>query len=171
MMFRESLSGTDRMLSPPTQEQCETARVKLYGITGSLPPQVEAQYRRHWSFVAGLWNLYFKEQVNLGSGLSAVSRGKASKPQNAVEQDAAMAAADLYDKLQSGYYTTQDGTRKKIDGNASKLRFAEGVTAKQKQLFADFSFRTKLIPSTQEVRSKIGHVCLWASVGYGNGIL
>jgi hypothetical protein len=27
-----------------------------------------------------------------------------------------------------------------------------------------------MIPGTQEIRSKIGHVCLWGTVFYGNGI-
>ena len=49
----------------------------------------------------GLWNLYFREQLNTGSSLSAVSRANRDEPQQPVEQDAAMAAADLHEKLQS----------------------------------------------------------------------
>ena len=46
-------------------------------------------------------------------------------PQQPVEQDAAMAAAELYQKLQSGHYRTQDGKRRRIEGDMTKLRFAE----------------------------------------------
>ena len=98
--------GRNLLLNHPyldAQSQGEASRVRLYDLTRGLPRRIEAQYRRHWSFAAGLWNLYFKEQVNLGSGLSAVSRGTASNPQDDVEQDAAVAAADLYKKLQHGY--------------------------------------------------------------------
>ena len=144
--------------------------MKLFDITRGLPRRVEAQFRRHWSFVPGLWNLYFREQVNLGSSLRAVSRGAASVPQEQVEQDAAMAAADLYEKLQTGYYRTADGKRRRVDGDVSKLRFTEGVTPKQARLLADFNFRTSQVPGTQEMRTKIGHICFWGSVVYGNGI-
>ena len=144
--------------------------MKLFDLARGMPRRIEAQYRRHWSFVPGLFNLYFREQVNLGGSLGAVSRGSKSAPQEAVEQDTAMAAADLTLKLKNGYYKTQDGKRCRIDGDMSKLRFAEGITPLQKRLLQDFTFRTKSIPGTQEIRSKIGHVCFWATVVYGNGI-
>ena len=57
------------------QQQVEPAMVKLFDLVRGLPQRVEAQFRRHWSFTPGLYNLYFREQVNLGISLSAVSRG------------------------------------------------------------------------------------------------
>ena len=36
-----------------------------------------------------------------------------------------MAAAELYEKLQQGHHRTQEGKRRRIDGDMSKLRFAE----------------------------------------------
>ena len=123
-----------------------------------MPRRIEAQYRRHWSYVPGLWNLYFREQVNLGASLRSVSRGAAAEPQDQVEQDSALAAADLYDKLHAGYYVSQTGKRCKIDGDMSKLRFAEDITSMQRRLLADFSFRTRAISGTQEIRSSIGKV-------------
>ena len=152
------------------QKQVEAAIVKLEDMTRGMPRRIEAQFRRHWSYTPSLWNLYFREQVNLGASLGAASHGARSMPQDAVEQDAAMAAADLVKKAASGFYRTQDGRRRSIQGDMSKLRFAEGVTPLQRRLLQDFSFRTKGIAGTQEIRSKIGHVCFWASVVYGNGI-
>ena len=153
-----------------SQAQVAPAHVKLFDMTKGMARRVEAQFRRHWSFVPSLWNLYFREQVNLGTSLSAMSRGAKAQPQDAVEQDAAMAAADLIEKAHSGFYRTQEGKRCPIQGDMSKLRFAEGITPMQKRLLADFSFRTRSIPGTQEIRTKMGHVCYWASVVYGNGI-
>ena len=144
--------------------------MKLYDVVRGMPRRIEAQFRRHWAFTPSLWNLYFRERLNLGVSLGAKARSVGSQPQVAMEQDAAMAAAELYQLLQSGSYVTQDGKRRRIDGDTSKLRFAEGITPQQKRLLADFSFRTKLLPGTQEIRSKIGHLCFWASVVYGNGI-
>ena len=70
----------------------------------------------------------------------------------------------------TGYYRTQAGQRRRNDGDTTKLRFAEGITSKQKHLLSDFSFRTRNVAGTQEIRTKIGHLCFWASVVYGNGI-
>jgi len=152
------------------QPQVAAAKVKLFDLTRTMPRRIEAQYRRHWAYVPGLWNLYFREQVNFGASLGAISRGGAALPQDQIEQDAAMAAADMYEKLHSGTYLTQTGQRRQIAGDMSKLRFAIGVTPQQKRLLADFSFRTRTISGTQEIRTRIGHLCFWSSVVYGNGI-
>ena len=152
------------------QVQTEPARVKLYDVTRGLPRRIEAQYRRHWAFVPGLWNLYFREQVNIGVGLRCRAQGVKKQPVESVEQDAAMAAAGMYPLLQKGFYRTQSGALKRIDGDMTKLRFAVGMTTEQQRLLADFKFRTRNISGTQEIRTKIGHLCFWGSVVYGNGI-
>ena len=81
-----------------------------------------------------------------------------------------MAARALYGILQHGFYRTQAGVRRPVAGDITKLPFAEGITPLQKRLLADFRFRTRLVPGTQEIRSTIGHVCFWSSIVYGNGI-
>ena len=48
--------------------------------------------------------------------------------------------------------------------------FAEKLSQLQKRLLADFRFRCKALPGTQEMRTKIGHLVFWAGVNYGNGI-
>ena len=80
-----------------------------------------------------------------------------------------MAAASLYDKLETGTYT-HNGKRRKIDGDTSKLFFAEGITKQEKRLLMDFRFRTRSVPGTQEIRSEIGRIGFWASIRYGHGI-
>ncbi|MGB1651983.1 MAG: hypothetical protein ACPHEP_13215, partial [Acidimicrobiales bacterium] len=153
-----------------SQEQVEASRVLLYDVVRGMPRRIEGQYRRHWSFVPSLWNLYFREQVNLGVSLAARSRTSASTPEEDVQQDAAMGAAELYKLLKEGFYRTETKAKRRIDGDMTKLRFAEGITRQQRGLLADFSFRTRNIPGTQEIRTKIGHVCFWGAVVYGNGI-
>ena len=98
------------------------------------------------------------------------TRARTSEPADGTDVDAAMAAADLYEKLHRGYYTTPDGKRCKIDGDTSKLPFAVGISDKQRQLLADFRFRTRLLPGTQEIRNTIGRIGFWALVVYGNAI-
>ena len=102
--------------------------------------------------------------------LSTATHASTEAPAAPEEQDAGVAAASLYDKLVSGVYVDNQGKRRKIDGDTSKLMYAVGTTPLQRRLLADFRFRTRLVPGTQEIRSKIGHIGLWASVVYGNGI-
>ena len=139
-------------------------------MTRSFAQRIEGQFRRDWSIIPGLWNLYFREQINLGVSLKAVSRTTSNMPALPTEQDAAVAAANLYERLSSGSYRDQYGRRRKIDGDTSKLMYAEGITTLQKRLLADMRFRTRMIPGSQEIRTKIGHIGFWALVVYGSGI-
>ena len=141
----------------------------LFDLTRGLPQRIEGQYRRHWGFAPALWNLYFRECVNLGASLKVKREIKASTPHDTVEQDAAQAAAGLVKILESGSYTV-NGKRRKINGDFTKLIMADNLTNLQRRLLCDFRFRTKSIPGTAEIRTKIGHLGFWASVVYGNGI-
>jgi hypothetical protein len=151
-----------------TERDAEAAYVKLYDITRGLPQRIEAQYRRHWSFVPGLWNLYFRDEVNRGANLR-VRSALGTDANGGTEQDAAMAAAGLYKMLESGHYLTQTGEKKPIAGDTSKLWYAVGLTPLQRQLLRDFSFRTRSIPGTQEIRTMIGHLGFY-SVFLGTGM-
>ena len=68
--------------------------VKLFDITRGLPQRIEGQYRRHWSFTPALWNLYFRECINLGVSLSLKRSAEISGQE--CETGAAMAAANLF---------------------------------------------------------------------------
>ena len=150
--------------------QVASALVQCADLARGMARRCEAQYRRHWQFLPGLWNLYFREKVNTGPSLSMQSKVQAATPEEPVEQDGAVAAAQLYQLLNSGHYKNQAGARCKIDGDMTKLRYAEGITAKQRQVLADFSFRSRNISGTNEIRTKIGKACFWGCVVYGNGI-
>jgi hypothetical protein len=97
----------------PCEEDFEANEVLLSDITRSLPQRIEGQFRRHWGFVPATWNLYFREQLNTGVSLSTTSRGAASQPCADVEQDAALAAGQLYEKLHGGTYKNTGRTKKK----------------------------------------------------------
>ena len=163
------IKGQEKWRRAPTDD-FEASQVLLFDLARSLPQRIEGQYRRHWAFVPGLWNLYFREQVNTGVSLSTQTRGAASNPCDDVEQDAALAAAQIYEKLHTGTYKTQTGRRRKIDGDVSKLLYAEGLTQQQRRILSDFNFRTRSLPGTQGIRTKIYHTCFWGQVVYGNGI-
>ena len=81
-----------------------------------------------------------------------------------------MACCEIYKLLDKGTYRTVTGARRPIAGDMTKLRFAEEMKRDHKLLFANFRFRSSVLPGTQEIRTKIGHVCVWTSMYYGNGI-
>ena len=164
--------GTTNSTSNWIQTQCRVGpacRVKLFDITRGLPQRIEGQFRRHWGFAPALWNLYFRDRLNLGGSLRVHRNQKGLASDESLHTDAAMAAADIYKKLDSGYYLDK-GKRRKIARDFSKLMFAENLSSMQKQLLADFRFRCSALPGTQEIRTKIGHLGFWASIVYGNGI-
>ena len=99
-------------------------KVKLFDLTRGLPQRIEGQYRRHWGFTPALWNLYFRECINLGVGLGVKRAAESASSGTQLETDAAMAAADLVEKLETGYYIDR-GKRRRINGDFSKLIFAE----------------------------------------------
>ena len=146
-------------------------QVQLADLVKGLSQRIEGQFRRHWSFIPALWNLYFRERINIGGSLQvrSVAPGAGSTTSEVLDTDAAMAGASLFQKLESGHYMDR-GKRRKIDFDASKLPFAEHLSRTEKQLLADFRFRTSMVPGTQEIRSKIGRVGFWASMIYGHGI-
>ncbi|CAJ1395073.1 unnamed protein product [Effrenium voratum] len=152
------------------REQWEPARVSLLDLVKGLPRRIEAQFRQHWAFVPGLWNLYFRDRLNRQVSLRFSATASSGVIPAGAETSAAQAAADLYDMLQHGHFRTASGTRQRIAGDVAKLRFAERATSQQRQLLADYRFRTQQLPGTQEIRSRIGRSGFWTSVVYGNGI-
>ena len=164
---------TQRALLWPQIESAHVvggAFVRIFDITRSMSQRIEGQFRRNWSFIPGLWNLYFRERVNLGLSLKLGTQSVRDEATKLEEQDAAVAAADLMKKLTNGTFTTVQGKRRKINGDTTKLMYADGITPLQKKLLSDFRFRTRLVPGTREVRTKMGHIGFWASIVYGQGI-
>ncbi len=117
-----------------------------------------------------MWNLHFRNEINLGKSLTARATHQAAEATEYNEQDAAVAAAALYKLLADGVYKDGQGRKRKIDWDHAKLPYALGLTPLQKQLLAGFRFRIRRVAGTQEIRVKIGHVGFWAGVVYGNGI-
>jgi len=144
--------------------------VKLRDLVRGLPQRIEGQFRRHWGFTPALWNLFFRESVNLGVSLSVKTDSQDGKSGKVIDTDAAIAAADLFEKLGKGKYIDPKGKVCRINNDASKLPFAVNLSNLQRRLLADFRFRCGAIPGTQEIRTKIGHLGRWACVNYGNGI-
>ena len=74
------------------------------------------------------------------------------------------------EKLEKGYYRDNNNKRRRINGDFSKLLFAEKLSPLQRKLVSDFTFRCAALPGTQEIRTTIGNLGFWAGVNYGKGI-
>ena len=44
----------------------DACQVKLVDFVRGIPQRVESQFRTHWNFTPAMWNLHFRERVNLG---------------------------------------------------------------------------------------------------------
>ena len=97
------------------------------------------------------------------------SRADVQSTADAADTDAATAVAELLKNMRAGCYTDR-GKRRKINGDFSKLAFAENLSALQRRLLGDVRFRCGALPGTSQIRVKICHLGFWASVVYGNGI-
>ena len=113
-------------------------KVSLFDLTRGLPQRIESQYRRHWGFTLALWNLYFRERLNLGASLSVKTCSKSKTVDSVRDEDAAMTAATLVQQLDHGYYRDENNKRRKINGDFCKLNFAEHLTDMERKLLADF---------------------------------
>ena len=74
-----------------------------------LPQRIQGQFCRHWGFTPALWNLFFREIVNLGVSLSVKTDSQDGKSGKVIDTDAAIAAADLFEKLGKGKYIDPKG--------------------------------------------------------------
>ena len=104
--------------------QVPASMLRLQAFTRSTARRAEGQFRRHWTYIPSVWNLYFRMQLYFGASLSWSPR-MVDSGEPGVVSDAASAAADLYQKLIHGSYCA-DGKNVKIAGDVRKLPYAVG---------------------------------------------
>ena len=146
------------------------ARVSLFDLLKGTSQHILGQFRRNWSFLPSVYNLWFRSEINLGANLRVSGKMEADETCVSKGQSAATAAADLYRLLESGYFLNAGGKRRRTSNDTSELMYAEGVTKTQRALLSAVRFRTRLVPGTREITHIIGHIGFWASVVYGNCI-
>ena len=146
------------------------AEVTLLDQVRGLPRRVEAQFRRHWTFVPGLWNIYFRERVNLSKQLFAREKQKTTDPVCRDEENKARLAEKIYQRIEKGSYEDAQNVRRPIAGDTSKLHWAVGTSVGERRLLQNVEFITKMIPGTQAIRRRMFRIGFGASIIYGAGI-
>ena len=114
------------------QPQRPSANVGIADLVSGLPRRIEAQFRRHWHFVPGLFNLFFRHLVYRSPSSQVSVCISPGEPQEAVEQHAALSARALYPHSITGVYKTPRGRKRRVDGDVSKLPPADGLSIRQK---------------------------------------
>jgi len=115
-------------------------RVTLNMYTAMIARRVEAQLRMDQHLFPAVWSLCFATQVNTKASLAM--RRNLQAGQHAEEQESKLGAHTqaLYGLLHRGQYIDDDGKRKPIAGDISKLVKAANLTHQQKALLHNYYF-------------------------------
>ena len=71
------------------------------------------------------------------------------------------AAASLYNRLWHGYMV-RNGKRRKIEGDTTKLRYAENLNSTEQELLRNLGYIGRNLPGTQQARLQMGS-CLFGA--------
>ena len=77
------------------RRQVPAARVDLFDFLHGTSRHILGQFRRNWSFIFGLFNLYFRNEINSGTSLRLSSPIAENKACDVAEEDVAVAAGEL----------------------------------------------------------------------------
>ena len=138
-------------------------------FTRGMPRRVEGQMREDWAFVPLIRNLLFRWQLLRTPKLSYQRGITMSRPAEDNPTELCNAGGGLYKKLWTGTYTVR-GKKRKVAGDLTRLKLAEGLSPVEKQLLRSVGYMSSQIPGTQGIRLKIGHCLFGQRVVYGEGI-
>jgi len=133
------VGGPDLYGRPRWRRQFKDAPpVQLNKYTSMMAQRVEAQIRWDWDLIPGIWSLCFATQVNLGISLAIRRALRQGGEADESHQYIGQAAAKIYALLWQGEYTAEDGQRRSIKGDISKLPSAIGLTDTQRALMRNY---------------------------------
>ena len=141
--------------------------VDIVEYTTGLLRRIERQVRSSWTIPPAVHNLCFRRMLLDGA---SIAYGHTVEPGEMTENHAkelCAAAAELYQQLESGHFTTSGGRRRAVAGDIAKLRYVENLSEKAKLLERNIRYVSSHLGGVQEVRSKIGNALFGARVVYG----
>ncbi|CAJ1327813.1 unnamed protein product, partial [Effrenium voratum] len=134
------------------QSQSGAPEVNIHAWAAAMQRRVEAQFRRDWTFGFAVWNYLFRTAVNLQKNAYMFSAPSADggSYQSLKPEDIVAGVREITSRLR-GTYTDINGEEKPVQGDLTKLRFANLKPAARK-ILANVEARAKNIPGTHEVR-------------------
>ena len=156
-------TAQDRQKSRRQIRDPQSPTVDIHAWAVSMGRRVEAQFRRDWNFGFVLWNYLFRTMVNMQGSTFLYSAG--SKRMTACE--IAEGSRQLRAKLASGTYTDIAGNKKPVNGDFSKVMYADGLPPAAKKIAENTTAKCRNIPGTHEVRNIMRHETHAYRVCYG----
>lgn len=139
---------------PPSRARSQSGapEVNIHAWAAAMQRRVEAQFRRDWTFGFAVWNYLFRTAVNLQKDayMFSVPSADGGSYQSLKPEDIVAGVREITSRLR-GTYTDINGEEKPVQGDLTKLRFANLKPAARKTL-ANVEARAKNIPGTDEVR-------------------
>ncbi|CAJ1340380.1 unnamed protein product, partial [Effrenium voratum] len=142
----------DSRRSRRERSQSGAPEVNIHAWAAAMQRRVEAQFRRDWTFGFAVWNYLFRTAVNLQKNAYMFSAPSADggSYQSLKPEDIVAGVREITSRLR-GTYTDINGEEKPVQGDLTKLRFANLKPAARK-ILANVEARAKNIPGTHEVR-------------------
>ena len=159
-------TAQDRQKSRRQIRDPQSPMVDIHAWAASMGRRVEAQFRRDWNFGFVLWNYLFRTMVNMQGSTFLYSAG--NKRMTAGE--IAEGSRQLRAKLASGTYTDIAGNKKPVNGDFSKVMYADGLPPAAKKIAENTTAKCRNIPGTHEVRNVMRHETHAYRVCYGTPI-
>ena len=145
------------------------AHVSSAEYTRGMARRVETQMRADWMAVPMLQNLHFRHTMLRTPSLRVRHEVADTEAAQARSKELCEAAACLYHRLWHGYMV-RNGKRRKIDGDSTKLRYAENLTATERELLRNLGYIGRNLPGTQQARLQMGSCLFGARTCYGDGV-
>ncbi len=139
--------------------------------TAGIAHRVEAQILADWVAIPALRNLDFRHAMYATPSLKFQQRIETADALAAQARELCEAARNLYEHhLWHGFQMTRNGTKRYINGDITKLRYAHGLTKAEQKLLHNMGFVSKTLSGSQELRLQMGHCLTGAGVVYGDGV-
>ena len=139
---------------PRYRREGDAPRVEAPMWVQVMARRIEAQLNRDWHFGFVSWNYLFRSTVNLSRTFYSYDAKHVNEEGN---RSGGLTAKDLENgaielcKALTGTYD-QFGTKRKVNGDMTKLRFVPGLSAAASKLLQNIEHCSRRIAGTQETR-------------------
>ena len=151
------------------EEVPDCAILTSTAYTRGVGRRIEAQILADWTAIPALRNLYFRHRMYTTPSMRVQHAVQTAEMQDLRARELCEAACSLYHKLWHGFMRGPTGTRRRVNGDITKLRYAEGLTGTEKELLRNLGYISRRLSGSQELRLQMGHCLFGAGVMYGDG--
>ena len=133
-------------------------------FTRMMANRVESQIASDWTFLGAVRNIQVRHQAAHAELLKTCRTVLPDEPAESRATQLTQAAVSLYQKLNSGTYNNG----KRINGDFSKLRYADDLSRVERYLVSQCEHVAKTIPGMHQIRVMMGHSLFGSRTFYGD---